>query len=55
VAERLGHEDGSLVLRTYGHLMPNSDDRTRSAIDAAWDEAGAACAPHVPHEADGVR
>jgi integrase len=22
VAERLGHENGTLVLKTYGHLMP---------------------------------
>jgi integrase len=36
VAERLGHENGALVLRTYGHLMPNSEDRTRRAIDDAW-------------------
>jgi integrase len=55
VAERLGHEDASLVLSTYGHLMPDSDDRTRSAIDAAWDAAGAACAPDVPQDAQTVR
>jgi integrase len=36
VAERLGHEDGTLVLTTYGHLMPDSEDRTRKAVDAAW-------------------
>jgi hypothetical protein len=36
VAERLGHEDATLVLKTYGHLMPDSEDRTRRAIDAAW-------------------
>lgn len=36
VAERLGHEDGSLVLSTYGHLMPDSEGRTRKAVDAAW-------------------
>jgi integrase len=36
VAERLGHQDAGLVLRTYGHLMPDSEDRTRRAIDAAW-------------------
>jgi len=29
VAERLGHENGTLVLKTYGHLMPDSEDRTR--------------------------
>jgi len=36
VAERLGHKNANLVLSTYGHLMPNSEDRTRKAIDAAW-------------------
>ena len=55
VAERLGHEDASLVLSTYGHLMPDSDDRTRSAIDAAWDTVGASCAPDVPQDAPSVR
>ena len=45
VAERLGHEDASLVLSTYGHLMPDSDDRTRTAVDAAWKKAGPGCAP----------
>jgi hypothetical protein len=24
------------VLSTYGHLMPDSEDRTRRAIDEAW-------------------
>ncbi len=46
VAERLGHHNASLVLSTYGHLMPDSEDRTRRAIDNAW----SACAPSVPHE-----
>jgi integrase len=36
VAELLGHDDAALVLSTYGHLMPGSEDRTRKAIDAAW-------------------
>lgn len=39
VAERLGHEDGTLVLTTYGHLMPDSEDRTRKAVDGAWNAA----------------
>jgi integrase len=51
VAERLGHEDASLVLSTYGHLMPDSDDRTRRAVDAAWDAASTPCAPDVPGDA----
>jgi integrase len=46
VAELLGHHNASLVLSTYGHLMPDSEDRTRRAIDGAW----ASCAPPVPHE-----
>ena len=36
VAERLGHENATLELSTYGHLLPDSEDRTRRAIDAAW-------------------
>lgn len=38
VAERLGHENANLVLTTYGHLMPDSENRTRRAIDDAWSE-----------------
>lgn len=44
VAERLGHENGTLVLTTYGHLLPDSEERTRRALDEAW------CAPAVPQE-----
>lgn len=36
VAARLGHENGTLVLSTYGHLMPGTEDRTRRALDNAW-------------------
>lgn len=36
VAERLGHENATLVLTTYGHLMPDNEDRTRRAVDLAW-------------------
>ena len=36
VAEHLGHENATLVLKTYGHLMPDSEDRTRRAVDEAW-------------------
>ena len=49
VAERLGHENASLALSTYGHLMPDSEDRTRRATDAAWS------ALDVPQEADALR
>ncbi len=34
VAERLGHKDGGVeVLRTYAHLWPDDEDRTREAVD----------------------
>lgn len=51
VAERLGHHNASLVLSTYGHLMPDSEDRTRRAVDNAW----AACAPSVPQAEEPAR
>lgn len=35
VAEYLGHHDPGFTLRTYAHLMPESEDRARTAIDAA--------------------
>ena len=44
VAERLGHENATLVLTTYGHLLPDSEERTRRALGEAW------CAPGVPQD-----
>lgn len=35
VSEYLGHADAGFTLRTYTHLMPASDERTRKAVDAA--------------------
>jgi integrase len=35
VSEYLGHADAGFTLRTYTHLMPSSDERTRRAVDAA--------------------
>lgn len=34
VAEYLGHHDPGFTLRTYAHLMPDDEDRSRAAIDA---------------------
>lgn len=48
VAERLGHENATLVLTTYGHLLPDSEERTRRAVDVAWR------APGVPRGRRGV-
>jgi integrase len=39
VAELLGHEDATLVLTTYGHLMPGGEEVARKAVDAAWTAA----------------
>jgi integrase len=36
VSEYLGHADPAFTLRTYTHLMPSSDSRTRSAVDALF-------------------
>lgn len=36
VSEYLGHSDPGFTLRTYTHLMPSSDERTRHAVDAAF-------------------
>ena len=44
VSEYLGHSDPGFTLRTYTHLMPASDQRTRRAVDAALTP----CAPTVP-------
>ena len=34
VQARLGHKSAEETLNTYSHLWPDSDDRTRDAIDA---------------------
>ncbi|WP_238487764.1 tyrosine-type recombinase/integrase [Actinoplanes flavus] len=36
VAAYLGHADPGFTLRTYTHLMPASEERTRAAIDALF-------------------
>jgi integrase len=49
LSEYLGHHDPGFPLRTYTHLMPASEERTRKAVDAALSaisETG--CALNVP-------
>lgn len=41
VQERLGHASASETLDTYSHLWPDSDERTREAIDAVLGESAA--------------
>jgi len=38
VSEYLGHSNAALTLRIYAHLMPSSQERTRKAIAAVYDE-----------------
>ena len=37
----LGHASAVVTLRTYAHLWPGDEDRTRSVLDAALDPLGA--------------
>lgn len=45
VAEWLGHTDPAFTLATYTHLMPNSDERTKSAIAGIYARRGASDGP----------
>jgi len=36
LSEYLGHGDPGFTLRTYTHLMPASDERTRRLVDGAF-------------------
>jgi integrase len=40
LADYLGHADPGFTLRTYTHLMPSSEERTRKAVDRALGEPG---------------
>lgn len=45
----LGHSSAAFTLHVYTHLMPSSESRTRTAVDAA---IGSWCAPSVPPAAE---
>jgi integrase len=47
VQRRLGHATAAETLDTYAHLWPDSDDRTRAAIDSALRPAPRAQAPRT--------
>ncbi|MFE9395043.1 tyrosine-type recombinase/integrase [Streptomyces flavidovirens] len=47
----LGHSDPGFTLRTYTHLMPSSEGRTRNAVDSMYE--GADSAPDGPQTAQG--
>jgi hypothetical protein len=45
LSQYLGHSDPGFTLRTYTHLMPSSEGRTRKAVDAMY---VASDSPHQP-------
>ncbi|GAB2447505.1 hypothetical protein GCM10027162_50990 [Streptomyces incanus] len=38
LSEYLGHHDPGFTLRTYTHLMPSSEARTRAAVDSVFQD-----------------
>jgi integrase len=36
LSQYLGHSDSGFTLRTYTHLMPSSEGRTRKAVDSLY-------------------
>lgn len=52
VQDRLGHATAAETLDTYSHLWPDSEDRTREAVDAVL--GAISCAPGVPHDGDSL-
>ena len=36
VSERLGHTNAAMTLNIYTHLWPDSEERTRTAVDKAY-------------------
>ncbi|MEE4546192.1 site-specific integrase [Streptomyces sp. V4-01] len=49
LSQYLGHSDPGFTLRTYTHLMPSSESRTRKAVDEVY--RAAAQKPHGPQTA----
>ncbi|MET7459066.1 site-specific integrase [Nonomuraea sp. NPDC005501] len=51
LSEYLGHHDPGFTLRTYTHLMPSSEDRTRKAVDQVFGtHSPEPCALDVPSQ-----
>jgi integrase len=42
LSQYLGHADPGFTLRTYTHLMPSSEGRTRKAVDALYPTSASA-------------
>lgn len=50
MSERLGHTNAAMTLNVYSHLFPESEDRTRAAVDTAFGALAGECAPDVPSQ-----
>jgi integrase len=48
VSEYMGHADPGLTLRVYAHLMPDSRQRARHAIDMVFQHSSGI--DHGPHQ-----
>ncbi|MFJ8437385.1 hypothetical protein [Kitasatospora griseola] len=42
VSQRLGHTTAAMTLNIYTHLWPDSEERTRAAVDRAYADDGSA-------------
>ena len=45
VSERLGHTNAAMTLNVYSHLFPDSEEKTRKAIDDAFAKPSALPVP----------
>ncbi|MFI7404828.1 tyrosine-type recombinase/integrase [Streptomyces sp. NPDC049541] len=50
LSEYLGHHDPGFTLRTYTHLMPSSEARTKAAVDRVFQDDEPATAPTRPRK-----
>ncbi|MER7533215.1 site-specific integrase [Streptomyces sp. NPDC097704] len=51
VSERLGHTNAAMTLNIYTHLWPDSEERTRAAVDKAYADRSADAQPQVDEAA----
>lgn len=53
VSECLGHTNAAMTLNVYSHLSPESEERTRVAVDRALRAVAGESAPDVPSPSEG--
>lgn len=51
VSERLGHTNAAMTLYIYTRLWPDSEERTRAAVDKAYGDQSADAQPPVDEAA----